>query len=271
MKKCYSLFLLLLVLYSCNDKYVMISEEYKNASFTDRKLSVLPISLYRVNVSIDREVSRSYKEDHREVDMVFQDTLYSRFQTLLPQLSTNIEYEKCPLAFNSLDNIGGGSIKQFTAYLGKDSVEHRFRVPTRQALERAGFIPDIALYVNRVAVSKRIVHRPGYWANSDNIGTELAFNGVNDAGYNYTPPVVHQRTYHPGGSSTFIDAEIQYVIWDYKADKMVACGALNSSVNVFVVARKRTLHSLYDVALRNIISNSPFTARKSSYTPDSDE
>lgn len=216
--------------------------------------------IMKVQVSVDREIRRSYKDDNREVDMVFQDTLYKKFQSILPTVTSKIKTEVCPLPFNVFDTLSESGYERFTVKLGEDSVEYTFRVPRIEVLTTMGYEPDIALFLNRVSISKRTVHSGGYWAENAEKSCAFAYNGINDITYNYKPPVIHQPRYHSGGSKTFIETGLHYVLWDYKANKMVACGVLTSSVTVFVAARKRTLKSLYGVALRNIISNSPFAS-----------
>ena len=131
-----------------------------------------------------------------------------------------------------------------------------FKFPAREALEAAGIKPDLGLQLDHLWVRRDREQGGPLWVSSPSVG-----GGA---------PTMKMA---PGGNAESLQVKGIFILWDYRANALVACGHFEVNAALVFGMRKSTWEDAFGAIAREVVEGTPLQGGKlaqHNYRPQND-
>lgn len=237
---------------------VTLNPQYKDATvFQDREFNILFISIDSIKINNKDDVDDDFPNDKRVSSMIIQDSLSRTIREEYENRLANIPCQFAILPQDSLrfqNNTDQFDLVKKSIRTKKDSLELKFLVPQKQRFRDLGFQPDIGLIITNLIVGRNFKY--------SYTGGQMYIPGptISTPGGSFKAP--GQWVGGGGGSSESLDANIQFIFWDYKQDCDIAYGRLTVSNSFFFGMTKHTWKEEFRLIANTILKETPLKKKK---------
>jgi hypothetical protein len=223
----------LLGMTGCSPSFVVVNPDYASGSCRDRTLTLLPPAGDLISIIDTVDVHKNFPDDRRSGGAIVRDSCYA---TMLRNLSSRLQ----GIRFDTSTIFPGDTFKDLTdtsCFLalqydaGKDSLPLTFYLPSAACI---GKDIDIGLVFNQLTFSR------------DDGRTGIPLPGATVL----------------GGSPPTLNADIMFLIWDYKKDRPIAYGRTAAGQTFIFGMTHATWNDLFRKTIEAVLKDTPFGLRK---------
>lgn len=225
---------------------IIMNEKYKNQNLSDRSMLIMPFSEESITIMNKDDVADDFEGDRREPEEVIKDIVY---KTLLENSKfslTGIKIYDKEVKFNCFlfqkDSARYFSIKKS---FDNDSITYKFYVPKKEFLTANNINADIVLVINKLTFGRNLTY---------NAPVFMPGNTISTPGGSFTTPG-HMVG---GGSSEFLAANFDFIIYDYSKNDVITYGSTGVSTNFIFAMTKSTWETTFYRIDRELFKKTPF-------------
>jgi hypothetical protein len=212
-----------------------VNPNFKNAQ--GRSLLLMPVPASEIFISNKDDVEDDFREDKRRPELVLRDSLYlGMISNAEDNVRPGVTVEWMDSTeFISLRNPSNNVFLQFS----EDEIDtaHTYFVPKKEWLIAHGQTPDLILSITKINFGRNQNFMPGTYMPGHTVSTP---HGSFTVGGGFIG----------GGSTSSLDAEFEFIIFDYQNNTWVSHGkGVASSHFLFAMTR-----SDWDNVFRSIVS-----------------
>lgn len=223
----------------CTSSMQFVNKEYvceKNQAC----ITLLPLTKDVLMISNRNDVYNDFKKDGRKAEDIVGDTLYKTVFKVLADSIKKIETVKLPSSACMEWTQSSDRFISVKKNIGKDSIPMEFNVPKKEVLDSLSSKPTIVIVLNKVAISR----------TNGSSGAPGMFMAGSQGGGSFVGGTA--------GSMPTFEATVDYIIWDYRMSKIVACGQMQCSEGILFAATADTWRGLFRGIGKKIVNKTPF-------------
>ncbi|MGE5797316.1 MAG: hypothetical protein ACM339_02990 [Ignavibacteria bacterium] len=230
----------------CGGSSIIVNEKYKDQDYSNRSILIMPFPEEVVTVHNKDDVYDDFEEDRREPEAVIKDFLFKSINENAGISLKGIKiYEK--EVDSNLPIFRKDTLKYFSISkrIGEDSILYKFYVPIREVLNSSSEKPEIVLVINKLTFGRNY---------QQNAPMYVPGNTVTTPGGSFTTP----GHFTGGGSSEFLGASVEFIIYDYNEGDVITAGKADVQVNFMFAMTRSTWSACFEDIADGIFKDSPF-------------
>jgi len=233
-------------LFGCSGSMQFVNKQY-NYDPDSSCISLLPLTKDALIISNRKDVHDDFKNDSREAEAIITDTSYKYlYKVIVDSINT---IENVEISSSACSNWTQNAARFFSYHkkIGKDSTLISFNVMRREHLDTLSTKANILIFINKLAITR----------NAGSAGSPRIYMGGGLGGGLGGGMWVGGG----GGKMSTFDANVQYIIWDYRKNEPISCGEFTSKAGIFIAATDDTWKALFKSIGNQLISTTPFRGK----------